>query len=197
MPVIKLDTPYFNQTDNDIRFFGDGSRQCCLTANAMAAEHLLKTHGLETLSKRATRLGLSEPESAYGQVLNDFGDTTDHTANTAALAELGLKSYFSTSLSIDNAIASLKKGIPMPMGLHYKASGHIVCAVGVDTDNDFFYIHDPYGVRAGLADYYHAIGGQSGKYDRYSFAIMYDLWASASDGWGRVFTSVGGKPTGL
>lgn len=197
MVLIKLDAPYFNQTDNDIRYFGNGNRQCCMTANAIAAEHLLKVHGLETLAQRAKKSGFNEPESSYGQILNEFGDTTDHTANTQALAELGLKSYFSTSLSIDNAIASLKKGIPMPAGLHYKSSGHIVCIVGVDTDNDFFFIHDPYGVRAGIADYYEQIGGQSGRYDKYTFETMYKLWASVNDGWGRVFTSIGGKATGL
>lgn len=194
---MKLPVPYFSQIDNDSNLFGDGSRQCCMTSNAMAANFILADRGLESLSQRAKRLGLNEPESAYGQILNKYGDTTDHTANTQALTELGLQSYFSTSLSIENAIASLDNKLPMPIGLHYKNSGHIVCLVGYDFDKQFFWVHDPYGIRAGRADYYEAIGGQSGKYDRYSFGIMKELWASQGDGWGRVFTSVGGKPTGL
>ncbi|MEG4579370.1 C39 family peptidase [Microcoleus sp. MON1_C5] len=194
---IKLSVPYFNQVDNDANYFGTGSRQCCLTSNAMAANFILADRGLESLDQRAKRLGLNEPESAYGQILNRYGDTTDHSANGQALADLGLESYFSTSLGVQNAIASLDRRLPMPVGLHYKGSGHIVCLVGYDTKQKCFWVHDPYGVRAGIADYYEAIGGQSGKYDRYSFEIMEQLWASASDGWGRVFTKIAGKPTGL
>ena len=197
MTTIKLNVDYFNQVDNDSNLFGSGTRQCNLTSNAMAAEFILKDARLESLTERAKRIGLREPESAYGQVLDKYGDTTNHTANTQALAELGLQSYFSMSLSLENAIASLDKRLPMPVGLHYKKSGHIVCLVGYDLQQEFFWVHDPYGVRAARADYYKAIGGQSGRYDRYSFNIMEDLWTARSDGWGRVFTAVGGKPTGL
>lgn len=193
--MIRLEVSYFNQVNNDTQYFGSGSRQCCMTSNAMAANFILADRGLESLADRAKRLGLNEPESAYGKILNKYGDTTNHSANTQALAELGLKSYFSTSLSIKNAIASLDKRLPMPVGLHYKSSGHIVCLVGYG--KDFFWVHDPYGIRAGIADYYEAIGGQSGKYDKYSFKIMEDLWTYQSDGWGRVFTEVAGRLTGL
>jgi len=195
--TIKLAVPYFNQVNNDTQYFGTGSRQCCLTSNAMAANYILADRGLESLYQRAKRLALNEPESAYGQILNRYGDTTDHSANGQTLAELGLESYFSTSLGIQNAIASLDRRLPMPIGLHYKSSGHIVCLVGYDAKQEFFWVHDPYGIRSGIADYYEAVGGQSGKYDRYSFEIMEQLWATQSDGWGRVFTKVAGKATGL
>lgn len=192
---VKLNVPYFTQLDNSDRHFGHGSRQCCLTSNAMAANFILQDRGLESLEQRAKRLGFFEPESAYGDVLKKYGDTIDHTANTQALKSFGFESYFSTSLSIESAIASLDKKLPMPVGLHYKNSGHIVCLVGYG--DGFFWVHDPYGVRAARADYYETIGGQSGRFDKYSFEIMEDLWTTRSDGWGRVFTSVGGKATGL
>jgi Peptidase_C39 like family len=195
--TLKLAVPYLNQLDNDTGYFGTGSRQCNLTSNAMAANFILADRKLESLSQRAKRLGLTEPESAYGKILNKYGDTTDHKANTQALAELGLKSYFSTNLNIEDAIDSLDKRIPMPVGVHYKLDGHILCLVGYDLKKKIFWAHDPYGIRAGIADYYEAVGGQSGKYDKYSFEIMQKLWASQSDGWGRVFTEVGGKLTGL
>lgn len=197
MTNLKLEVPYFSQLNNDDNYFGSGSRQCCLSSNAMVANFILADRGLESLEQRAKRLGFREAESVYGDVLKAYGDTTDHTANTAALRKFGLDSYFSTSLSIENVIASLDKRLPMPVGLHYKSSGHIVCLVGYDTSKEFFWVHDPYGVRAGRADYYEAIGGQSGKFDKYSFDIMEDLWTSMNDGWGRVFTAIGGKPTGL
>ncbi|MEG4484845.1 C39 family peptidase [Microcoleus sp. D2_18a_B4] len=197
MSAVKLPAPYFSQVDNESYYFGSGSRQCCLTSNAIAANYILLDRGLESLEDRAKRLGFLEAESAYGDVLKAYGDSTDHTANTQALKKFGLESYFSTSLSIDNAITSLDKKLPMPVGLHYKSSGHIVCLVGYDIIKEFFWVHDPYGVRAARADYYEAIGGQSGRYDKYSFEIMEDLWTARSDGWGRVFTSIGGKATGL
>jgi hypothetical protein len=192
-----LSVPYFSQIDNDSNLFGLGSRQCCMTSNAMAADFILTDNGLESLTDRAKRKNLSEPESAYGQILNQYGDTTDHAANTQALAELGLESYFSTSLSIDNAIASLDKRLPMPIGLHYKNSGHIVCLVGYNLSEKRFFVHDPYGRRAGAEDYYDVIGGDSGKYDSYSFDLMQRLWANPADGWGRVFTKIAGKSTGM
>jgi hypothetical protein len=194
---IKLDVKYFNQVDNDIRFFGTGHRQCTLTANAIAVEEVLKKYKLETLTDRAIRLGLREPECAYGIILNQYGDTIDHGANTAAIRVLGIESYFSVNLNTKHLIKSLQLGIPVPVGLHYKGSGHSVTIVGVDTDEEFFWVHDPYGVRAGISDYYEKIGGQSGRYDKYSFGIMRELWETMNDGWGRVFTAVVGKPTGL
>jgi len=215
---IKLPVPYFNQVNNETRYHGSGSRQCCLTSNAMAAEYLLASRKLKTLAQRTAEWGLNEPESAYGKILDKYGDTTDHEANGLALKELGLESYFSTTLSITNLIASLKANVPPVIGLHYKSSGHIVTPVGCkiifkspgnspmgmgkgigewDLNKSFFWVHDPYGIRAGIADYYEAVGGQSGRYDKYSFRIMGELWEIKNDGWGRIFTSIGGKPTGL
>lgn len=194
---IKLLVPYFNQIGNNEEYHGSGARQCNLTANAMSAEYCLITRKLKTLSTRAQEWNLAEPESAYGRILAKYGDTTSHQANTQALRELGLESYFSTSLSIKDLVASLKKDIPPAIGLHYKSSGHIVTVVGVNMREEFFWVHDPYGIRAGRADYYEAIGGQSGKYDRYSFDIMKELWESMNDGWGRVFTCINGISTGL
>lgn len=197
LPEIKLPVKYFNQVDNEGQYHGSGSRQCNLTANAMAAEYLLETRGLKTLTQRAKELDLQEPESFYGSILNNYGDTTDHTANGKALRELGLESYFSTSLSIESLILSLKANIPCPVGLHYKSSGHIATIVGVNLKEEFFWVHDPFGIRAGIADFYQQVGGQSGKYDKYSFGIMKTLWESMNDGWGRIFTHINGVPTGL
>ena len=192
-----LNVDHFDQNDNDSNLFGPGWRQCCMTSNAMAANYILKRHGLESLSAAAKRLGYSEGESYYGRILNTYGDTTDHTANTQALAELGLESYFSTSLGIDHAIASINKDMPMPAGFIYKGSGHIACITGYDRSTQEIIVNDPYGIREGGQDFYRVIGGYSGKNDRYSFDLMRDIWANPTDGWGRVFTKVNGKPTGL
>lgn len=198
MPTKKLlNVDHFDQNDNDSDLFGPGWRQCCMTSNAMAANYILKQHGLESLSVQAKRLGYSEAESVYGRILNTFGDTTDHDANTKALAEFGLESYWSTSLGIDQVIASVDADMPMPAGLIYKGSGHILCFTGYDRNRKKIIANDPYGVRNGAQDFYAIVGGYSGKNDEFSFDLIRDIWANPNDGWGRVFTRVNGKPTGL
>lgn len=192
-----LNVDHFDQNDNDSDLFGPGWRQCCMTSNAMAANYILKQHGLESLTEQAKRLGYSEAESVYGRILNTFGDTTDHTANTRALAELGLDSYFSTSLDIDHIIASIDADMPMPAGLIYKNSGHIACFTGYNKKAKKIIVCDPYGKRQGAQNFYAIIGGYSGKNDEYSFDLMREVWANQTNGWGRIFTHVNGKPTGL
>ena len=192
-----LNVDHFDQNDNDEDLFGAGWRQCCMTSNAMAANYILKKHGLESLSEAAKRLGYDEGESYYGRILNTYGDSADHSANTKALAELGLESYFSTSLGIDHAIASIDADMPMPAGFIYKKDGHIVCVTGYDQNTQELIVNDPYGIREDGQDFYRAIGGYSGKNDHYTFDLIRDVWANPTDGWGRIFTKVNGKPTGL
>lgn len=190
---VKLDVPYFNQVDNSTNLFGTGHRQCNLTANAMALEFLLEKYGQETLSQKAVKGGFREPESVYAQVLKKYGDTIFHEAQTKALRDFGVQSYFSSTLSMADAIACLKAGFPVPVSIAYKSSGHIILLVGFDDEQSFFWVHDPYGSRAGSANYYSKIGGDAGKYDKYSFDTMSAIWRN----WGRVFTSVAGNFTGL
>jgi len=194
---VLLNVPFFSQLDNSTVYHGPGSRQCNLTSNAMAAEFILKDRSMQTLTAIASQKGFREPESAYGEIVNRYGDTTDHNANTSALSILGLESRWSTQLEIRDIVASIDKRLPVPIGMLYKSSGHIICAVGYNLDREIIYTHDPYGSRAGSQDYYAVIGNDAGKFDIYTFATMRKLWADPSDGWGRVFTAVGKVKTGL
>lgn len=194
---IILNVPHFDQNDNSTHLFGPGNRQCCMTSNAMALNAILISIGSTSLTKLAADLGYKEAESYYGEILNRFGDTTDHNANTLALQEFGIESYFSTSLGIDFLIKSIKKGLPIPVGFHYKNSGHIAVVVGVDELEEEFIVNDPYGVREGSSNYYSKIGGYSGKHDRYGFDLMDEIWARREDGYGRVYTRIKGKATGF
>lgn len=200
MPPAKriiLNVPHFDQNDNSTHLFGPSNRQCCMTSNAMALNAILISIGSTSLTKLATDLGYKEAESYYGEILNRFGDTTDHNANTLALQEFGIESYFSTSLGIDFLIKSIKKGLPIPVGFHYKNSGHIGVVIGVDELEEEFIVNDPYGVRDGASNYYFKIGGYSGKHDRYGFDLMDEIWARREDGYGRVYTRIKGKATGF
>lgn len=193
--AIKLAVKYRGQTNNDWHpTFGNGYRQCNLTSCTMLADFLL---GGE-LTSRAAAQGLKEPESVYQQLLAKYGDTIDHNCQTKALKDLGIESYYTQqTLSADDLLLSLRQGIPVVIGVKYKAGGHIVLLVGCDPDRQIWLVHDPFGTRHGASDSYDI--GIGGAYDEYSYdtfdRIFWDRGAASGDG--RIVTSVKGKPTGL
>lgn len=189
--VIKLPVAYASQLNNDTAIFGAGWRQCCTTSNSMLADFLLKGE----LTKQAKAKGFTEAESVYMRLVTKYGDTIDHNAQTQALKDLGIESYYSTSLSQTDVLKSFQLDIPVVAGVAYKSSGHIVLIVGHDPAKKEWLIHDPYGTRHG--DVYDV--GVGGAYDPYSYdtmqRIFWDLGKEA--GHGRIVTSVKGKLTGL
>ena len=190
---IKLQVPYFQQNDNDSRVFGAGWRQCNTTSNCMLADYLLQG----ALTKAAKQKGYSEPESVFMRLVSKYGDTIDHTAQTKALKEVGINSYFSRTISSKDVMLSLSYGIPMVVGFAYKSSGHICVIVGHDPIKRKFLVHDPYGIRYGASDSYDINAWAA--FDAYSYSVMQRIfWDMGNEaGWGRVVTSVNGKPTGL
>jgi hypothetical protein len=191
--MIKLPVTYRSQNNNDPSIFGPGWRQCNTTSNTMLADYLLKGE----LSKQAKAQGFSEPESVYMRIVTKYGDTTDHGAQTKALKDLGIETYFSYTLSAKDVLLMLKANIPVVVGFAYKGSGHICLLVGHDPVNKTWLIHDPYGTRHGASDSYDV--GVGGPYDPYTYDTMQRIfWDQGGEsGWGRVVTSVKGKPTGI
>jgi hypothetical protein len=182
--IIKLDVKYSSQLDNDTAIFGSGSRQCNTTTHSMLADYLLKGE----LSQQAQAQGFREPESVYMRVVGKYGDTTDHGAQTKALAELGIESYFSYSLSAKDLLQSLENNVPVGVGFAYKSSGHICLIVGHDPDKQQWLVHDPYGTRHGASNSYDI--GVGGAYDPYSYHVMEQIyWDMGREaGWGRIVT---------
>ncbi len=168
--VIKLPVPYRSQLDNDDSIFGPGWRQCNTTSNTMLADYLLNGE----LTQKAKEQGFPEPESVYMRVVAKYGDTTDHEAQTQALQELGIESYFSYTLSSKDVLASLNVGIPVVVGFAYKGSGHICIIVGYDPAKQSWLVHDPYGTRHGASDSYDV--GVGGAYDVYSNTVMQQIF---------------------
>ncbi|MEL6402355.1 MAG: C39 family peptidase [Cyanobacteria bacterium J06626_4] len=191
--LIKLNVPYFQQNDNDSSVFGAGWRQCNTTSNCMLADYLLQG----ALTKAAKNKGYREPESVYMRIVAKYGDTIDHAAQTSALKEIGINSYFSYSISSKDVMLSLSYGIPVVVGFAYKSSGHICVITGHDPVKRVFLVHDPYGIRYGASDSYDVNAWAA--FDPYSYGTMQQIyWDMGNEaGWGRIVTSVNGKPTGL
>lgn len=187
---VKLPVPYFNQRDNWEKFHGAGGRQCCLTAHCMAADYLLNRE----ITFKAKDKGYKEPEDLYGEILFKYGDTTSPEAHTPALKEFEITSYFTRTGSIKDLLLCLDKGVPVPLGVAYKAGGHYVCAVGYKTDG--VYIHDPFGIRIGMTDNYE---NASGDYDVVTWDWLQAKWVDIGNeaGWMRIITAVHGKETGV
>jgi len=185
---IVLPVKYYYQTDNPS---GYGYRECNGTANATMLNYLLNGQ----LDATAAKNKIAQPESIYLDVLKQYGDTTDHTANTEALNQFGIDSYWSTSLTFDDYYLSIRNSIPMVLGLDYKVAGHIVCGVGFEL-RDRIIVHDPFGAREGTTDYWLSNLPEAGKFDVYSIESMTRLWlVGGSGGWGRVVTRIDGRPT--
>ncbi len=188
----KLEVPYFSQLDNDTAYHGPGYRQCNLTSCSMFLAYLRPE-----LVEKAKSEGYREFESMYGKILDKYGDTTDHQANTRALQYFEVDTYFSYTLSIEDLILCLQAGYPVVMGMAYKGSGHMVVATGFDLDKQKIFIHDPYGIRDGAGNTYQV--GVKAAYDPYSLDLLKQIWVDQGKeaGWGRVTVSVKGKSTGL
>ena len=191
--VIKLPVVYRSQLNNDPAIFGPGWRQCNTTSNTMLADYLLKGE----LTKQAKEKGYPEPESVFMRIVGKYGDTIDHRAQTKALKDLGIDSYFSYTLSGQDVLACLQADVPVAAGFAYKGSGHICLIVGHDPVKRVWLVHDPYGTRHGSSDAYDV--GVGGAFDSYTYGTMQRIFWDQGNaaGWGRVVTSVKGKPTGL
>jgi hypothetical protein len=191
---VLLPASYYWQTNNPS---GEGPRECCGTANAILLNYLL---GGE-LDRQAAQKGISQPEAIYLDRLAHHGDTTNHGANTAASADFGVESFWSTSLTLADLYLALRNNIPMVLGLDYFSHGHIVCAVGLKLVAGLLIVHDPYGARLGPSNEWLSLLPEAGKYDRYTLDTLCRLWFPKDEngddtlGWGRIVTSINGKPT--
>jgi len=184
----KLPVPYFSQLDNSTLRFGPGSRQCNLTSFSMLLAYLRPK-----LAENIDLTIYSEFESFYGHILDKYGDANDNNAQTSALEELKVKTYFSYTLDIEDIIRSIDKDYPVVLGVAYKKSENIVVATGYDKEHELIYVHDPYGVRLGASDNYNI--GENGAYDAYTFDTLRKIWTGNGfkTGWGRIVQSVDDK----
>ena len=177
--MIRLDVPYFTQLDNQTDYHGSGTRQCNLTSHAMALSYLQPGFKFESIRRQYL-----EPESYLGFFLSLWGDTTDHAAMSQCLLEqFKVASDWVYDLDKKTILTQLENKKPVPIGVGWRSSGHIVLAVGYDGKG--LLIHDPYGVRRG--EEYEV--GADGSFDHYSWSLLDQVfWDLGSEsGWGRIF----------
>jgi hypothetical protein len=194
--VLRLPVTYRSQLDNNPTWQGAPNRQCNVTSTVMMLDYVLKGR----LSKLSADADFREPEGYYGKILKQkYGaDTTDHDGHTRCLKEeFGVESYWSKTLNARDLRRQLELNLPVVIGVAFKASGHILCLVGIDEVAGNYLVHDPFGIRHGASDSYDV--GARGAFDVYKMALMDKLFwdIGAESGWGRIITSVAGKGTGM
>lgn len=169
--AIELDMPFFPQTDN----YTQPDRTCNSSSCAMAAKYL-----------GANISGDDE----YLQIVLTHGDTTDHAAQTEALADYGIESAWYTNLDFDDLDESLAANLPVVIAILHRGSedtptgGHIVVVIGRTEDGNYI-VNDPYGdCNDGYtSDVY------NGKGAIYSKTLLKARWLveGSKSGWGRLF----------
>jgi hypothetical protein len=105
--LITLPVPYFCQRDSAT---WQGHRMCYSSTCTMAAAFL----------KPGCMAGAGQPDDRYLAQVERFGDTTSSQAQIAALQRLGIQATFRTDGRIEQLIAQLRLGFPIPVGwLHH------------------------------------------------------------------------------
>lgn len=174
--AIQLSVPFFSQRDN----MDQPYRTCNTSSCAMVAKFL--------------GANISGDDN-YFQYVIKYGDTTDHTAQTQALAELGIQSTWNTNLDLDDLDKSLASGLPAVIGiLHHgpreaPSGGHMIVAIGRTAGGDYI-INDPFG---NLLDGYASEAGGGLTYSRQELTCRWTA-DGPKTGWGRLF--YGNNPPG-
>jgi GH24 family phage-related lysozyme (muramidase) len=137
--LIQLPVPYLSQNDSAT---GQGDRMCFSSTCAMAAAFL----------KPGCLSGSGQLDDQYLALVQGHGDTTEASAQVAALQELGLQARFRSDGRIEQLIEQLQSGIPCPVGWLHRGpasaptgGGHWSLVVGWDPANRQLLMHDPNG----------------------------------------------------
>ena len=173
--------PFFSQLDNGPL----GWRQCQTSSIAMCLKYL-KTPGIND-------------DLDYLRIVQKHGDTTSQIAHAAALADLGVRARFSTTMTQGQLLSELKGGRPCAIGvLHHgpchaaTGGGHYVAVYGASyaAKGAGWRVNDPYGELDVLDGGWAAQGGTSGKGQIYSFRGLNPRWLNPgpSNGWGWMFS---------
>ncbi|WP_411875348.1 papain-like cysteine protease family protein [Vulcanococcus limneticus] len=136
---ISLQVPYLCQLDS---VTAQSLRMCFSSTCAMAAAYL----------KPGCLVGAGQLDDRYLGLLQRHGDTTDAAAQIQTLRRLGIQAELRTDGRIEQLIAQLRLGIPVPVGWLHKGpvnapsgGGHWSLVVGWDPAQRTVLMHDPNG----------------------------------------------------
>ena len=160
--AITLPVPYLCQRDSAT---AEGLRMCFSSTCAMAAAYL----------KPGRLNGAGQSDDRYLTLLQRHGDTTEAVAQIQTLRTLGIQAELRTDGRLEQLIAQLKLGYPVPVGwLHHGSvsapagGGHWSLVIGWDPASRSVLMHDPNGEADLMGGGYVRTAIGSGKSQRYS-----------------------------
>ena len=137
--------------------------------------------------------GPGQLDDRYLALVQRHGDTTEASAQVAALQSLGIQARFRTDGAIDDLIQQLQRGIPCPVGWLHKGpassptgGGHWSLVIGWDPTTRQLLMHDPNGeadlVNGGYVNT--AIGsGQAFRYSERNWGRRWQVEGPGSGWW--------------
>jgi GH24 family phage-related lysozyme (muramidase) len=128
---------WYAQMDSADR--AQAARMCFSSSNAMLLQYL----------KPGTLKG-ANGDDQYLKRVQQYGDTTDPTAQIRALSSYGIKARFTKVAGFADLEQQINRGVPVPCGFLHRGpvsapagGGHWLIVVGYDRDH--LIVHDPFG----------------------------------------------------
>ena len=165
-----LKVPYYSQLDNKQQPY----RTCFSSSCAMLLKYL--------------RPNSISGDDQYIDTVFKYGDTTEATAQIAALKHYGVKAAFRTDGSWATANRLLASGMPVPMGILHKGpvtnptGGHWIVAIGAWRNHQGYVVNDPYGELDLVSGKYINKNGASLRYSQKNLGPRWLVEGGAS-GW--------------
>lgn len=168
-----LAVKYQSQRDNKTSGADNANRTCFSSSCAMLA--------------MTVKPGSVANDDAYIQKRQEFGDSTDASAQVACLKSLGINARFTVLANNTTIQKQIDRGIPVPVGiLHHgtaanpSGQGHWICVIGYDAKG--FVVHDPWGEIDHASGTYPSTNGAN---RHYSYGLFDSRWtvSGGSDGW--------------
>ena len=169
-----LQVPWFAQMDSADR--AQAARMCFSSSCAMLLQHL----------KPGTLTG-PNGDDQYLKRVQQYGDTTDPTAQIRALSSFGIRAKFTKVAGFADLEQQINRGVPVPVGFLHRGpvsapsgGGHWLIVVGYTRDH--LVVHDPFG-EADLVS--GATLGGVARFARYSRRNFGPRWQveGANTGW--------------
>jgi GH24 family phage-related lysozyme (muramidase) len=169
-----LQVPWYAQMDSADR--AQAARMCFSSSNAMLLQYL----------KPGTLAG-PNGDDQYLKRVQQYGDTTDPTAQIRALSSFGIRAKFTKVAGFADLEQQINRGVPVPVGFLHRGpvsapsgGGHWLIVVGYTKDH--LVVHDPFG-EADLVS--GATLGGVARFARYSRRNFGPRWLveGANTGW--------------